>query len=366
MSNLAYHHSSPRQAYLSLEEKSMYEAKVEKRIQFINRTHQPLTICERSNLRYTLPPSPLFNKEHEFIFRVEYFFNTEKVRNNTQLLLDGLRNISEDLKVFLNAFATAKTVRLRGGIEFTVEYAIPIRVLEDLGGLAYFKEIDVVISSGMAEECPNHPFSQENENSPQLRSVIDENAETSFAINIMINDPHQHYGVRFINIGGEVYRLKNIGDFKRRSGVSVNRYVEGRLEHNFYSFEEADSKLHLFRTEDEAKFNGNTDVIVRRELVAAEHANLEMKRELESARTRLQVEETEFKRLTLVSERRREELESLRAEVDHARALQQASIKDHYEERSYQRKDSSEGMKMIPAIVVGIGALFMGIKNLFG
>ncbi|MNI31544.1 hypothetical protein D3C73_854310 [compost metagenome] len=48
--------------------------------------------------------------------------------------------------------------------------------------------------------------------------------------------------------------------------------------------------------------------------------------------------------------------------VEHLRSIAALERKDHYEERSYARKDSSEFLKWVPAIATGLAAIFLAFK----
>lgn len=361
--DLNYYFQAPRQKLLSLEERNQNEAAVEKRISFINRTHKPITIRERTNFKFVLPPFPQFQHEQEFIFRIEYFFNSEKVKNNTELLLDRLRSLDKTLEILKASFSANVIKRIHGGIDFIVEYSIPIHVLESLGETVYFSEIDLIVSCDNEIACPNHPFwihGNVNE-----RRTVDVRSAKSFGVEIFVNDPFQEYGTRFVNILGKVHRITPECNRRTRRGVEVRRYVNGNWGSLFYEFDIADKEVMLFRTEDEALFNGNIDNIVKRELAEYERNNLMLKRELEASKARLSIREMEYSELKQKSDERRLEMDALRAEQEHARALERDRIKDSFESKSYLRKDTSESLKFIPTLVVGLGALFLGIKNLF-
>lgn len=69
----------------------------------------------------------------------------------------------------------------------------------------------------------------------------------------------------------------------------------------------------------------------------------------------------EVKRLQRESAESQAELERVRQKEE----LERQRIKDYYEDRAFSRKDNNEALKIIPSIVVGIGAVFMAIKSIF-
>lgn len=359
-----YYHSLPR-TFVANEADKLENHAVEKRITYINRTHREVIICERSNLRIVIPPTPSFGKEQEVIIRVEYWIHEEKVKFNTELLLDRLRLVGDHLKIFRNAISCHQThgPQFRG-IKFCVEYPVSQNILDDYGGAVYFKEIDTVIALSERGECPNHPFSYEAEMMITTGDVSYEQPKYGLNIDIYINDPQNKYGERYVNLFGKVYCVRTVKLYDRREGIYLTKVINGKAHNVFFAFEEAEKEISLYRVEDEALTNGHVDIVLKKNLAELEHNNLVLKKQVEEAKLSLASQQQEFESRKLQLEKEQKEWQARKDREDNERKTEFERMRDFYERRSYERKDRTEAMKYIPTLIVGLGALIVGIKNI--
>ena len=389
-----FYHAVPRNVNLGPKDKTALFCSIEKRITYHNRTHAPITVVERSGLKFVVKPAASYGHEQEFIIRVQYKFDNA-VRNNTQLLLDRLHTLTAQLQVFKEAFHCEANTDAYGGVRFTIEFPITHSALKGLGGSVFYKEIDTVISTADPENCPEHPESELG----YMTQLVDlTNLESrvadDFFLQIRIIDNDLSYGDRFININGQIFRVKSNIDKSKRNGVFINRSPKEVPEEigkilisETLTHAEATDKLRLFRTFDEAYNVGDFEMAKKKELADMEQANLLEKKRLESRRAELQDRELEQERVKLDQEKvkldqerikgdqerikreneiEKDNLAAQRAREDHQRAASKRQTDDYYDERSYQRKDSSETVKWLPTIIVGIGAVIVGFKTIFG
>ena len=358
-----YYHSLPR-TFVPDRADRLENYAVEKRITYINRTHREVVICERSNLKIVIPPTPSFGKEQEIIIRVEYWIHEEKVKNNTELLLDRLRLVGDHLKIFRNAFSCNQVSNTRfRGINFVVEYPIAHHVLEDYGGAVYFKEIDTVIAIERVE-CPDHPYSYEAEMLGTSTVVSGESPMYGLNIDIYINDPHNRYGERYVNLFGKVYCVRTVKLHDRREGIYLNKMINGISHSVFIGFDEAEKEISLYRVEDDALTNGHVEIVLKKNLAELEHNNLVLKKELEQSKLTLQQREVEIAASKMELDKEKEEWKTRKEKEDLDRKSEYERMKDFYDRRSFERKDRTEALKYIPTLMVGLGALFIGIKNI--
>lgn len=359
-----YYHSLPRTFVPSRADRLENHA-VEKRITYINRTHRDVVICERSNLKIVLPPTPSFGKEQEVIIRVEYWIHEEKVKINTELLLDRLRLVGDHLKVFRNAFSCIRPsdeAQFRG-INFLVEYPASLHLLEDYGGSVYFKEIDTVISLGDYGECPDHPFSYEAEMSGTTTLVSEDEPVYGLNIDICINDPYNKYGERYVNVFGKVYCVRTVKRYDRREGIYLNKTINGKTHNIFIAFEDAEKEINLYRVEDDALTNGHVEIVLKRNLAELEHNNLVLKKELEANKLAINVQQQDYDARKMELDKEKTEWQARKDREDLERKTEYERMKDHYDRRSYERKDQTEILKYLPTIMVGLGSIFLAIKT---
>lgn len=357
-----YYHSLPR-TFVPDRADRLENYAVEKRISYINRTHREVVICERSNLKLVIPPTPSFGKEQEIVIRVEYWIHEEKVKINTELLLDRLQLVGDHLKIFRNAFSCNQTSGSHfRGVNFLVEYPIHHHVLEDYGGSVYFKEIDTVIAVGDRHDCPDHPFSYEAE-MLGTSTVDSDNPVYGLNIDIYINDPKNKYGERFVNLFGKVYCVRTIKLNDRREGIYLNKVINGKSHSVFYAFDDTENEIALYRVEDEALSAGHVDIVLKRNLAELEHSNLLLKKELDQSKIMLQQREIDIAAGKMELEKEKEEWKARKEREDLERKMEYERMRDMYERRSYERKDRSELLKHIPTLLVGLSTVFLAIKS---
>jgi hypothetical protein len=150
------------------------------------------------------------------------------------------------------------------------------------------------------------------------------------------------------------------------TGVEVTRHA----------FEGAEDSVGLYRTYDEALNLGDLTTARKNSLAQLEHDNLTLQREIANMKSAQSQEAAENDRVMrdLTSQHEREKLaleekrlksESEAKEREAVLERQRQEMKDYYEQRSLNRKDNSEVVKVLPAIIVGIGAAIAVLMKIF-
>lgn len=341
------------------------------RVTYINHLAVPLTVGWRSGLKFTLPPQPsMFNQN--LIIRVE-------IRVSHSVKIDMQRTLSvvgEESTAELKALREALALQMKGpsygDATFTLDYPLSLEDLQNYGGTVYYNELDCLISLLALDQAPPHPYSVAGRNQQLIETSALGQDGCGFGYSIDLVDSAGRYGDRYINIGGKIYRIPAVSDPTRRDGIYVisNAPVQGALGGDkpvvkHYPFEGADSTLGLYRTAEEAEQLGDASLARKLELAELEHQLIVNKRELLDAKhtheRELLDKDRELKQL-----QRQRELDALELQrVREREELERQRVKDLYEDRSYRRKDSSEALKFIPSIVVGIGAVLLALKAFF-
>lgn len=351
--------------------------------QYINGLSEPITVVDRSGVRVTIPPStPRFGRD--FIVRVSITY-TKEVNVNIDRVSHGRSPASQVLMEVLSG----GIVNHRGNtLTHRLDYHVEASDIERNGGNIYLTNLDVVLSNwnpARPDLIPDHPCSNAGvrnamiENDPAINNV------GAFGYGIRIVDPVGRYGDRYININNRVYRVPVIRDSSIQDGVYVTssgttEYSGGyaRPESKRYDFEEADEALGLYGSVEAAKTLGDVNAQREREL---EEFKLNVKRENEQLKAEKQRRDAEYEefRRNLEKDRQDEEarvqreerrlkeretrLKEEMAELEHRRTLRTIERKDTYEERSHNRKDTSEMVKFLPAVFTGLLALFVAVQK---
>jgi hypothetical protein len=136
----------------------------------------------------------------------------------------------------------------------------------------------------------------------------------------------------------------------------------GGFETRYHSFDIAEDTLGLFRSREEAEHFGDLNTKQKTELLTLQSTveRLKMERQEVEATTKLEVAEKDRQLKELTSKLEREDLALARerAELEYQEKERRRRLEERFEERSYYRKDSSEVLKFIPSVIVGLGAIF--------
>lgn len=334
----------------------------EQKLTLLNRLSIPISVATRNGLKFTAKSEPcLFNPG--FTVKLEITLG-ECVRDD---VISALANnvFKED-----NVLGLIKT-KISQDLEYnqwnrttrvTIDFSISLSELETLGGSCYLHDVDLVISKKHYTECPNHPHSEAGIGERVIENTV---VPGSFSYVVEIIDNLGKYGDRYVYVQNNVYRIVPMKDLHRRDGIyittktPVSNLVASesyRTEH--YGLSMA-PELGLYKTPEEAYSFGDKDLTRKEELLEKEHDLALLKKELQSINLQHEQElATEKHKAVLLEAQLKDEARRAEASAN--------KLKDFYEERSYRRKDESEGWKMMPTIMMGLGAFFMGLKAILG
>lgn len=348
---------------------------IETRLKIINYTSQDLTVGYRNGAKFRVPKQ--YDREHQSLILRWEISAPSLVEINAQHLLSV---VQEQCSAELELLRTTLKPRLEqynsllGGLELTIDYSISIPELRSYGGTVYFHEVDLLISVLDQEDAPEHPYSALGMTAAIPVDHRQPNGRFGFSMEIV--DNLGQAGDRYINIGGKVFKIAAKADPRRMDGayVSWNMGVSGRLDipqekAKRYDMSDADVEFKLFRTYAEAANFGDLDTGRKEELAQLEHNNAVAKLELlnvkaagEQKALRL---ESELKEATVRYDALKADRDEILSKLKHKQTLEELQLKDHYDRKSYVRKDGSEVLKVLPAVIVGIGAVFMALRSFF-
>lgn len=344
-------------------------------VEYLNNLQKEVVIGLRSGLKFRLPPVPDF-QSNRLIVRVTLEFNQD-VRFDMARVLSV---VNETMSMELNAMRDALSVYVEDPYQnrlgnIVLDYSVGLDQLMQQGGTLYYHELDCVMSIEAFDEVPPHPYSEEGMRQQVMAtSLINQTDSCGYAVEIV--DPTGKYGKRYLNIGGRIGEITPITtDHARRPGIYIlsNRF-EGNgfnvgVKTEYYSLDTpVEDTLGLYRTYEDAKYNGD-QANARKERLAK--LDLEIQQQKKENQHQQQLYEQEMlrkedliKELQRQHEAKLQELKEEQLRADYAREAERQRLKDYYEDRAYMRKDQSEVVKILPTIVVGIGAIFLAIKSL--
>jgi len=339
---------------------------------YINNLSVPVTIVWRSGFRFSLPPVPNLDS-NRLIIRTTINID-QSVKNDVERVLSAVdENSTREMVAMRQAFIGQNQGNTYRGASIVLDYPMSLDELRNYGGSVYHNELDCVISLLPVDKAPLHPHSEAGKRSQTVVSSPVTHGGPSFAYAVEMVDNSGRYGPRYLNMNGQIYKITPKKDSSRRDGFFIvsNAPAQGDRADNavtvtHYPFELGESDLGLYESYSEALNLGDTSLSRKEELASLEHNNRVMAAEMvrmraDHERTMLE-KQAELKRLEMERDKRAAEY----AQKEQEMAQERAEMKDRYEKRSYERKDNSEALKVLPSIIVGLGAILVAIKTVMG
>ena len=344
-------------------------APVTKEIRYVNYLGVDVMVLDRRGVEFKIPSRfNANNRSLEFKIIESYTLlegvvvnfseeeNDPSISEYRQHLLDSLHMDSK----------ASRTTR-----KAIVETSFKKTDLSNYNNAVYIKEHDVVVYVPRVGVNIIHPTTVSlilNGLNPANRSP------NGFNFNIQINDPRNKIGNRYLNISGVVYEIIPDRDPTKMEGVIVSsNTADKELCHVPMSLEEFEKNIKSYKSFEEAELLGNLEEKAKadlsRELEQLKHNNateveklkassLQNQAEADRAKQELAAAQTDLKSLEA---KHKKEIELINAQIDREKSemdFQSLQRKAYYEERSYDRKDSSELIKFLP-MIIGAGLVLL-------
>jgi hypothetical protein len=367
-----FHYGDPAVTQLSLRDLATSASMMSIKKEYFNHLSLPVTVKERSGLTFSLASNPVMGR-NEFVIRMTLVIHSA-MRDQVHRFLCSVNDESNGtLKATRDAFNMRVIENKNGPVTIVLDYTINLNEMQNYGGTVYFSEIDTLLSISSVGDAPNHPYS-----SSEASALLENNLNTedySFVHAINIVDNLGLFGNKYVQFGGSIYPVPSKKNPEMRDGIYIvgnkammTNSAEGNVEVQRYDFHDAE-RLNLYNSFEEARAAGLTETTKKHELTYMEHALQKSKAEQQAFKQQhekeMQEKEAIIKRMQIENDRVVEELRVGKLKLDQSRELELMSAKSVSEHRSYDRKDSSELMKFIPAVIMGLGATFLAIKSFF-
>jgi len=193
----------------------------------------------------------------------------------------------------------------------------------------------------------------------EYRELIKEKKVSGIFLELIDNE--NNIKSRYIYVAKQLLEIPVRKDPNRPSGVyftkaAYDRVNDVHINPEFYSYEDSEKELGLYKTKEEANTGGNPELINKNLLAEKEKELVDAKHRLESIvsnnKERINQLETEL-------ELKKKETAAIKEEYEEKKIKRT----DYYEERSSVRKDSNEIVKFIPAVIAGAVAAFAIISS---
>lgn len=361
---------------------------------FINYLNFDVVVVMRNGLRHTVPFTPVQGGK-AFIIRTEYTIRSEAFKD-----VENVMTVTDDISMtemqairegYYNANNKGHTPR---NIFYT-DTKIDIDSFSS-GSDIYITDKDISLSRKKLLEAVPHPFSNNTNVIKKYEDMC--NLSDGYNFHIEIVDNENQLGKRFIYTAGKIYEVNNIKDISRQTGVyygtsKLNNDGSIYIDKEYFTIKEAEEKLGLYKSMEEAMSGGDLTTAKAIELQKLKNKELEYNLVLDRSKNEYRAMTEEYKANTEKikgdytikemaakaelaekeaiikdAERKYSALENaFKIEKMHSDArmtalkekydTQKTIRDDHYEQRSYERKDSSDFIKQLPALVVSVATL---------
>lgn len=350
---------------------------------YTNGLSQPVTITLRNGLSFTIPSNPSLERYSRY-FTCQIRYQAERgVNIDVTRLLDEVdpETSPQEMVALKKARERAHLTPVSNAVNFGLDYSIPKDDIVRNGGAIYVHELDILVSMGIDAHLPVHPFSDFGIAVKSCYQESQQQSYSGFMSAIELIDNADKIGDVFINFYGKAYRIPARKDPERTDGFTVYQTHDVTNEdHNSdvvvsrFTYDELDKMIGLFATPKEAEAYGSVLEQKNREIERAKQAHeeekLRLNKDLKEQAYELETVQNKAKQAQVERDTAYQERKQLLEELERRRKLEREEQlldrKDHYERRAYQRKDSSEFLRWIPHVIVGIGGLFMAFQKLKG
>ena len=350
-------------------ERQRHDVKIE--IDYVNNLGVDIVVLDRRGIEFHIPSR--FNPSSKQLdFRIYEMFHLQEgvsLRFNEHERDADIVKLQQNFLDSLNYDSKAQRMTRKS----LVTTSVKLNDLRDGNNSVYVKEYDIVIYIARPGYTVLHPATV----SQVINGFnLNKTKVNDFEFNIRINDPNNKIGNRWINISGLIYQIIPSRDATQLEGVVVTTSssdLNGEFVHVPMSIEDFKEKVKTYQSYEEAETFGNLEHMTKtqadRELEQLKHNNSVQVEKLkgETAMHKSQSEESKFNLELANNElkqqeiRHKKELELIQARLDqekHSREFESLQRKSYYEERSYDRKDSSELIKFLP-MIIGAGLVLL-------
>lgn len=361
---------------------------------YINNLTSTFTIVERSGMRHVVTPTRN-TLTSAFIIRTEIRISLQGMKDIAEFLTHIPPGSGFDIDIIKKCFEQQITPGRFNSISVVIDHPVTYDIFQANQGSIYHGSLDIIISTHDIAEAPSHPYCEGTirsgffeENPGDL-----EDGNHSAAIKVEVVDNSSSIAMRYISIAKRLYTLIPKKDVRRRTGIYFTHLekdptsaTRSRLVQTYYSLEAAEEELGVYKSKEEALTSGDTKNARKEELLKLEYDNQLLKQTAAQAKLIADQEAGEIAHNNLMAARKHEEkiatllrekqdLESrhdiwmkerqlLTDTLEMYRKDQAEKRKDRYEEKSYERKDSSEIVKFLPLMILAIGGVVAAFNKI--
>lgn len=381
--------------YIPASQDEIYDApSMQRTVKYLNYTNRNVTVVGRTGIKFVVKHNRS-RCTHKFIVREEFMIPYHCLDDIYTQLMDrddadpANSKIVAFKKSFVNQYENVKAAwrRKPTNIYITVDTVVDSGELKADKHL-YLTGVDTLVSYESPACCPDHPYSDVATFNRRYDEILDTNCTMGLVLDLVDNT--SAIGPRYYVLAGKVHELQTRVDDTRECGLYYGEIASGELKVRFHLLDELED-LGFYKSKEEALSGGDIKLLRMEEISRLQHdlqlGNIETNRhklEAERLRSELSEKETRHKLTLLDLEFKLKETDRLNqlmvAEIDKEKKIRDeefskkddarkeaaAARNDYYDSKSSSRKETSELIKFIPALIAaGLGiwvAILKGSK----
>lgn len=330
-----------------------------KEIHFHNDLHRDITVVNRDGTKVGFGSSPR-PKHGYFTVRVVIEIN-DNVKLNTEDLLSSKFAHS---KVLLNIIDTTPVINTYpGGKRYIIDHHISVDDLKANNGSIYLDVLDIVITLKKGDSIPFHPYSEKGIEAKHISNKVKKEGSV-LTYGVKIIDSKNKFGDRYVNINGRICHIE-VSDEDADDGVYI--ILNDGKEVEYYKFKEVDDSFELYLSAEEARVRGDKENNIKELENELAEQTLIMKKNNLILEGELKDKELKYKKEAADAKAKMSEMEDemSRRSLYNKEKYDYRSLdrKDHYEDQGAIRKNGMEVLKFIPAIIMGVSAIYLAFSN---
>lgn len=234
-------------------------------VSYFNYMERDIIVTSRDGSSVVVPPVANYSAD-EFIVCVTHTMPKESMERALDILKNRANPDERECQYWIRAYEAALyNNKSHHVVAASVEYIIYFRDIQDAGGRCYMPDVDLLVE-WLADHGAIHPFDKIKRDEATLQSIAPGVGEATFVFMIKAVDNAQNVqrATRYINLGGDVFMIPIERDLKYQTGVHIvsrspikNGEAVSDVIHRSFTFEDADVKLGLHRTIEDAHTGGS-------------------------------------------------------------------------------------------------------------
>lgn len=365
---------------------SLHDIKYEVITSYKNYLSYPVTLVDRTGLPIRLDTIDNQLSESGLVIERRYRLY-DSTYTEVRAFQESLAEESQYVHGILKGQVEADHRHFRQGThDIVIEFNLSEQRMNQVNRNCYLDELDLLIYFSDIEPAPFHPYSSKGK-----LNAYKEQEGPGFIYRVTINDPRNEFGDKFINIGGQVYRIIATSDPLKPAGVYLfstkatgTETFDELVSETRYDFEEVKQYIPLYNNVEDARTLGDLATEKKRELEETTHKHkltlteLEHQRKLEqfkheqeimALKRQLDLAEAEAKQRAAFV---KETLTSMDTDEAYRKRIYESSRADRTEKEAFEkfererranfRKELLDALKWVPPLIIGIATLATKFK----